>query len=281
MSRERTLSVAEEAGLALRCAADAFALLRRRQSWPFVALVIAGELAVVAMFAAYPQGILGDAIQPLLRSLSGEAGSNYPGAYAAFPRALATIGPWCGLFLTWPGLVLLLDALPRILRGNGSRAIASGMSRWPAALLAALPASMLAGTVPAVHDRVGALVVGMPGLAATLAVDAAGLLIAAALGHAVPAAVLGRKDPLKALATSVSMAGRFPRLTAAVFFGEGLALAVFRLTPSAVEALFERIPPESVLFFLGVGAVVSAFAQMFRIAMFGRLFLHVYGETAT
>jgi hypothetical protein len=228
--------------------------------------------------AAYPGGPLGGAIRPLLQSLAGDAGLHYPGAYAALPRALATIGPWLGLALTWPGLTLLLVVMPRVLRDGGERRGVPSFGLFARAILAAAPFALLSGAVPVLQDRVGAIAVGVAGLAATWAVGALGLLMTSAVAHAPPGAVLGRMGPGAALGASFSMAAQFPWLTAGVLLLEGAGLALLRLSPPVVGALFDRIPPETVLVWLAFGALLSGLLAAFRVATFGRLFLHVHGE---
>jgi hypothetical protein len=194
---------------------------------------------------------------------------------------VATISPWLGLALVWPGLLLLLEAMPRILRGAHAVRGRSKLAPIPSALLALLPGCFIAGMVATVHDRVDSLFAGIPGMAVTFAVDAAGLLLLGALAHVASAMMFARGSALAAFEASVSLASRFPRLTLFGLVVESAAFGIFRLAPATVQPLFEKIPPESVLPFLGLGAVLAGLVQALRVVTFGRLYLHVHGENLT
>lgn len=277
MTREAMLPLAAEAGLALRCTQDAFALLERAFARRVVAFVALGKALVIAVLVCYPRDPLGALLAPLLHAIGGEAGPHYPAAYGLFPRALSMLDPILDLALGLPWIVALLAALPALLAGNDKPVGAHRGRRFPAALLGALPGALVGVAAPTVGDRVGTAMFGMVGMALGFALTAAGLALASAFAFTVPGVVIGRLSLPAALARSFATAGRFPRLTVAVLLLETVVAGLFRPAPRMVAMLFEPLNPESVFLILAIGAVVIAWVEVLRSLVLGRLYLHVWG----
>ena len=283
MTREPMLPLQQEAGLALRCAQDAFAALKQPIARRVVGLVVLGKLLVVAALWTYPHPPVGPYLAPVLRAIGGADGPHYPSAYACFPRALAMLDPFLDLALGLPWLVLLLAVLPALLGDWAARdtAQARAVARFPTALLASLPGVIVAVSAAAVGDRVGVMMFGMVGMAVGLAVFATGIALASVFAYAVPAVVLGGESLTSALYRSVETAARFPRLTVAILFVEAVVVGAFRPAPRVVQLAFEPLNPESVFVILSLGGVVIAGLEALRVAVFGRLYLHAWGGERT
>ncbi|MFN8179565.1 MAG: hypothetical protein U0167_16675 [bacterium] len=282
MNRESTLPAGYEMGLAFRCVADAFALIRQPFALLLVALVAAGKLLVVAQFAIYPGGPLGHGLAPLLRVLGDDAGPHYPDAYACFPRALSILDPGLDLVLGVPWIVGLIAAMPEVVAGRprprGLRAMTA--ARLPAALAAALPAALLLVGVALLGERIGAKTFGVVRLGLGVVTAMASLAVTSAVAYAVPACALGAKSPAAALARSFALAARVPRLTIGTVLVEAVVTAIFRPPPDLVSGTFDVLDPGYVLVVLGLGAIVLACVEALRVATLARLYIHA-GEGTT